>query len=607
MLSLVSGNTLESPAFEIYRRRRTASPDTLLTMYGAYPSVSRSLGVGERPPGFLGVVKGDRLLPGQQLNLGDELHASNGEGRLVLQAQDGNLVIYAKAGNAIWNSGTINKGAVRAVMQTDGNFVVYTKSNVPLFQTGTNGRYGAFIVLQTDGNLVVYVGTHFFWQAHTTGWTPPNKSGGIIQAIEHLVDAPVQTVVRAATGNQSLVVTGVSVAKVPVLGDVINIVGEATLAPFKLADSIASGQRLDHALVGALKDQLKIIKDVAPYAQMVVSVIPGLGTGVAMAVGAGMALAEGQSITEATKAAIRSALPGGPLVQAGFDAALKVAAGENIGKVALEGVRSQLPAEAQKAFDIGLAVATGEKLQTALAKGLASIGTGQLKEIVASGQKAISSIPSLSNALKSVTPGAATQGFQIAAGLLSHAGVGEKALAAARNALPADVRAGFDVALKTQEPHVAWLANITNPPAGRAPAPLEPPKRATAPVQAAPQPLEPPKRAAAPASAAKAPQALEPPKKRAPGAVVTYGPYPPRVGLSAPPPWNGALWGCGTVDTEDVWGPPITNMPQHMEWAGRSAVHGSKGRPRKVRGPNGTTYLFAIENGTLTARPSIAV
>jgi hypothetical protein len=74
--------------------------------------------------------------------------------------------------------------------------------------------------------------------------------------------------------------------------------------------------------------------------------------------------------------------------------------------------------------------------------------------------------------------------------------------------------------------------------------------------------------------------------------------------VNAPTAGNGvgALWGLGG---EEAWGPTIVDMPQHMEWAGRSAVHGSHGRPRKVLGPDGTTYLFAIENGTLTARPAV--
>lgn len=375
---------------------------------------------------------------------------------------------------------------------------------------------------------------------------------------------------------------GAFISNIPVVGDVVNIVEEAAAAPFKIAIAIGSGARLDHVALGALKDQLKIAKDVAPYAATVVSLVPGIGSGAAAAIGMGAALAEGRSITEAVKAGVRGAIPGGPLVQAGFDAAMKVASGENVGQVALETARSQLPATAQKAFDIGLAVATGEKIQTALAKGLASLAPGQMQTILAAGEHALTTVPGLSDAIKSVAPGAATQGFKLASGLLSQAGINEKALTAARSALAADVRQGFDAALKTQESHVAWLANVTGTTAAAAAAPAAP----------APAPLEPPKRAAAPAPAKPPAAPLEPPKRAPATAVVAgaYAPYPKMGALSGPPPDCHSL------------GAPITNMSGGMRHAGLSAVNGSGGRSRMVHGPDGNDYLFALENGTLSAR-----
>jgi hypothetical protein len=407
----------------------------------------------------------------------------------------------------------------------------------------------------------------------------PSKQS-FLEDVAHAASSAVSTVVHAAE-------------QVPIYGQAVHLVGEVYGTPIRLADSIASGARLDHALVGELKNQLKIAKEAAPYAQTVVALVPGIGTGVAAAIGAGAALAEGQSITEAAKAAIRGAVPGGAIGAAAYDTALKVAAGENVGQAALESARALIPAgPGQKAFDIGLAVATGEKIQTALAKGLMSIAPGQLQTILAAGEKALSSTPGLAEAVKSVAPGAAAEGFQLAAGLLSHSGINEKALTAARSVLPADVRQGFDTMLKTQESHLTWLKNVTSAPvAPRAPAALEPPKRApaasAAPAQPAPQALEPPKRATAPAGT---PQPLTPPA-RAPGAAVRYAPYPKHMGaLSGPPPTCRSL------------GDPISNMPHAMRNAGLSAVNGSGGRSRMVHGPDGNDYLFALEGGVLTAR-----
>jgi len=46
---------------------------------------------------------------------------------LSLQS-DGNLVLYARTGKALWSSGTGGKGASDLVMQNDGNLVLYQRS-----------------------------------------------------------------------------------------------------------------------------------------------------------------------------------------------------------------------------------------------------------------------------------------------------------------------------------------------------------------------------------------------------------------------------------------------------------------------------------------------
>ena len=370
-----------------------------------YAPYSNGIGLGATEhgpgPGRAGYTE---IAPGEQLVRGRKYYSPNKSVFLVFQG-DGNLVIYpGNGGKAIWNTGTQGHGATQAVLQTDGNLVVYAGGKA-LWNSQSHGNPGSRLWIQDDGNVVVYnKANRPVYVSHTTGGTPPNSGNvfsDIVEGIADVVTAPVRAVAMVTES-------------IPVLGDVTRIVSDAASAPGNIATSIASGARLDHVAVNALKAQLKLVKDVAPYAQTVVSLVPGIGSGVAAAVGAGVALAEGQNITEAVKAGVRGAIPGGPLVQAGFDAALKVAAGENVGKAVLEGARAQLSPAAQKAFDVGLAVVTGEKIQTALANGLASLAPAQLQTIVAAGQKAIGTMPGLSNALKSVAPGAATQGFQIA-------------------------------------------------------------------------------------------------------------------------------------------------------------------------------------------------
>jgi hypothetical protein len=276
----------------------------------------------------------------------------------------------------------------------------------------------------------------------------------------HLVKSAAHAVSSAAKDVAHTVSKAVkAVEKIPVLGTALH----ATLAvtPFKLAADIASGARLDHALMAHFKDQLAVIHEVAPYAVTIVSFVPGIGTGVAAAVAAGAALAEGKSITAALEAGVRGAIPGGPLVQAGFDIAMKAAQGQNIGKAALEAARNQLPPAAQKAFDIGLAVATGKSLQAALANAVTSLLPGQLQSILDAGKAALAKTPGLSQLAGKLTDAAGHSGLTLAAGLLAHKGINAGALSAVRAKLQGSALAGFDAAIASQVPHQPWLKAVS--------------------------------------------------------------------------------------------------------------------------------------------------
>ncbi len=601
-------------------------------------------------------------------NMGDRLQASNTvpllpgqslvspSGRFELAFQkEGNLVVYnndvAARDKALWDTrACVGKGA-KAYLQSQGNFVVYDASHTDKVAGGVcwasdnGGKGGAYIVMQDDGNLVIYTaGGKAVWSSGTQGGHRPS--------------------------------TGIHI---PVVSDIVKIVGEIAVAPLKIAENIASGERLDHVAMGALKDQLKIAKDVAPYAEAVVALVPGIGTLPAAMIGAGAALAEGKSIDEATKAAIRGAIPGGAIAQAAFDTAMKMASGESFEKAALETARAQLPpGPAQAAFDIGTAVATGEKIQTALAKGFMDIAPGQLQPIIDAGEKALASTPGLADALKKISPGAAEEGFKIAAGLLSHTGANEKSLATVRAQLPADVRQGFDAALKSQESHTPWLANVTNAPA----APTKPTMVAVKPKTAGKKYGPYPKHVQQSGTAGVGaffdsgawrwfavyangrPVAQRGPiwlsddesQREAAGFVeATLGRnYVGTVsrwdwdassrrwnqaGLGAPPPHGAPHHGGGgggfrrpggfrggrgfpgawtwwdvpwsseivvTTETCRTWS-DLIELPPTIVTAAKAALDASKGRPTTVRGPDGVIYLFAFENGAVTARACAAV
>lgn len=109
------------------------------------------------------------LYANQTLELGDRLLSYDERFQLIMQG-DGNLVLYANSGAAIWSSGTAGKGAVRLIMQYDGNLVLYRANWTPVWTSNTSGRGPSMLIPQTDGNLVLY----------TEGWKPTwnTKTGG---------------------------------------------------------------------------------------------------------------------------------------------------------------------------------------------------------------------------------------------------------------------------------------------------------------------------------------------------------------------------------------------------------------------------------------------
>jgi len=406
------------------------------------------------------------------------------------------------------------------------------------------------------------------------GYKPSTRSQGF-----HLFDSAGSTVKKVGKAAIKLggdIITAPTkglaalTKNIPVLGDVTRIVDNVASGPANLANSIASGARLDQAALKHLKSELKNIKDAAPYAQMVVSVVPGVGTGVAAAIGAGAALAEGKSIDDIAKAVIRSSLPGGALAASAYDTALKVAAGGNVAQATLEAARAQLPKAARHAFDIGLAVVTGENIQNALADGFTNLTQEKLSEIVKGGAGALVKSQFLVKTLGALPKGGDTKrGFLTAIGLLGQTGINAKALAAVRHKLSEVERTGFDAALRSQQGEVAWLADVPNmpPPSRRTPAltaiaaaltaiaaparkppamtPIPAAVRTPPAMKAAPA-RKPPAMTPIPAAVRKPPamKAIAPKAPSSPAASAArslYGPYPqpPASGVGA---WSSDAW-----------------------------------------------------------------
>lgn len=193
------------------------------------------------------------------------------------------------------------------------------------------------------------------------------------------VTKPIQT----AAGKVSKAIKKVPIVGAP-LGAVFDVSYHGTFGMLNATVSISQGQRIDKALLGQLHDAVNDFKQVGPYAQMVISMVPGVGQGVSAAMSAGLALANGQPIAEALKAGALGAIPGGPLVQSAVRASVEtiqhVAKGEklNLANIAQTagGVAAGalgLPKAASDALTAGIAttgnIVRGQPLDKALTDG----------------------------------------------------------------------------------------------------------------------------------------------------------------------------------------------------------------------------------------------
>src|SRR6185369_13520243 len=117
-----------------------------------------------------------------------------------------------------------------------------------------------------------------------------------------------------------------AIGKLPVVGaplkTIYNVSYHAVTGPAKLASDIAHGKNVGKSLMTQVKTGVGDIKAVAPYAQMVVSCVPGIGTLASGALGAGIALANGQRIDSALLEGVKGAMPGGPAARAALSAAV---------------------------------------------------------------------------------------------------------------------------------------------------------------------------------------------------------------------------------------------------------------------------------------------
>jgi acyl-coenzyme A synthetase/AMP-(fatty) acid ligase len=99
------------------------------------------------------------LRAGSLLRPGKALHSPGRAYALVMQP-GGSLAVYRvhdrrRAHKALWSSRTHSRGAF-AAYQGDGNFVIYSRARQVLWATGTRAGPASFLSVQNDGNVVIY-------------------------------------------------------------------------------------------------------------------------------------------------------------------------------------------------------------------------------------------------------------------------------------------------------------------------------------------------------------------------------------------------------------------------------------------------------------------
>jgi hypothetical protein len=319
--------------------------------------------------------------------------------------------------------------------------------------------------------------------------------GGLVRSVSRAVGSAAKAVVKnpikALRGAATGLVRGVAdvsssfadtLGKIPIIGAGLKgLYGFTYGTLIQSAANVVSGVRLDKVVSRHFESQVQNIKEVAPYVQTVISLVPGIGPGISGAVSAGLTLAQGKPLDEALIAAAIGAVPGGALaksmaqmavaaasgkslsdiavsalpippaakeaLQAGLRVASDVAQGKRVDKSLLAEANRQierLPAQYRKAAQIGIALGQGKKLQ--------DVAMQQLPTLIAAGgplaragRTIAMQSPVLRQARGLVAHG--QHGFDIAQGLLARGSVPFHEINRVRSGFRGAALKGFDAAI----------------------------------------------------------------------------------------------------------------------------------------------------------------
>lgn len=296
-------------------------------------------------------------------------------------------------------------------------------------------------------------------------------AGRALVSITHAVGEGISTIGELAS-------------KIPLVGPAFHAVFALAAGPFNMTESVLKGERIDHVALDQLKSTVAAVQEVAPYATTVLSLMPGVGTGIAGALGTALAVAGGMPVDEALVNGFAEALPGGAYakglfkvtvaavsgdnviaatgsaaidalglppqsktaLQSALNVAYKAAKGDNIPKAALAEAESNLPTpELKMAFNAAVAVGHGKNLQAVVVQSVVTMAPSQLAAIGDAGKQIVDKTPVLRDVYTTLDS-VKQEGYRTGLGLLSKSGVNTQTITLVRNKLTKAQQDGFDLA-----------------------------------------------------------------------------------------------------------------------------------------------------------------
>lgn len=231
---------------------------------------------------------------------------------------------------------------------------------------------------------------------------------------------------------------------IPVVGKPLNASLNIATGPLNMATAIASGARVDHAIVNGVKEQVKSAQTLAPYAQMVLHQIPLVGHGADAAIAGATALVNGKRIDKALVEGVKAAVPAE--LRGTFDQAYGMAStAVSDNRAALNEVMKKLSPAQQKVFQAAQTLGHAARLQGAVAKSVTSPGT--ILKIKTLAAPKIAADPVLSaGKLVLAWDKEAEHGYEVAIGTFSH-DTTTTAVDALRKAQTAKGLLGFNIGM----------------------------------------------------------------------------------------------------------------------------------------------------------------